>query len=171
VGTTIFQLKDQTSVKYKPNLPAFLRRAQELTDLLYGKDGSRLGITVSMRIRASAPYTKLTFESGGRKLTYFNARERWEDFPWPGRGAVFHTFLGANEGQYGYLDGEWALFHLMDDAKLTVSSEGEDYLAAVWNPSSGAPAIRADLKPAALLRAFRGVEVPHSVVAGASGCR
>ncbi len=170
-GTTIYRLKDQTSVKYKPNLPAFLKRAQELTDLLYGKDGSHLGITVSMRIRASAPYTKLTFESGGRKLTYFNARERWEDFPWPARGAVFHTFLGANEGQYGYLDGEWGLFHLLDEAKLTVSSEGEEYLAAVWNPSSGAPAIRADLKPAALLHAFRGIEVPHSIVAGSSGCR
>jgi type VI secretion system protein ImpL len=169
-GTTIYQLKDQTSVKYKPALPAFLRRAQELTDLLYGKDGSRLGITVSMRIRASAPYTKLTFESGGRKLTYFNARERWEDFPWPGRGAVFHTFLGANEGQYGYLDGEWGLFHLLDQAKLTVASEGEDYLAAVWSPSSGAPAIRADVKPAALLHAFRGIEVPHSVVVGSAGC-
>ena len=170
-GTTIFRLKDQTHVQFKANLPAFLRRAQELTDLLYGKDGNRLGINVSMRIRASAPYTKLTFESGGRKLTYFNARERWEDFPWPGRGAVFHTFLGANEGQYGYLDGEWALFHLMDDAKLTVNSEGEEYLVAVWNPSSGAPAIRADLKPAALLHAFRGIDVPHSVVAGSSGCR
>ncbi len=170
-GTTIYQLKDQTSVKYKASLPAFLKRAQELTDLLYGKEGSHLGINVSMRIRASAPYTKLTFESGGRKLTYFNARERWEDFPWPGRGAVFHTFLGANEGQYGYLDGEWGLFHLLDDAKLTVSSEGEEYLSAVWSPTSGAPAIRADLKPTALLHAFRGIEVPHGIVAGTSGCR
>jgi len=59
----------------------------------------------------------------------------------------------------------------MDDAKLTVNSEGEEYLVAVWNPSSGAPAIRADLKPAALLHAFRGIDVPHSVVAGSSGCR
>ncbi|HVT06169.1 MAG TPA: type VI secretion protein IcmF/TssM N-terminal domain-containing protein, partial [Polyangia bacterium] len=169
-GTTIFQLKDQTTVKYKASLPAFLKRAQELTDLLYGKDGSRLGITVGMRIRASAPYTKLTFESGGRKLTYFNARERWEEFPWPGRGAVFHTFLGANEGQYGFIDGEWGLFHLLDEAKLTVSSDGEEYLSAVWSPASGAPSIRADVKPAALLHAFRGIEIPRGIVAGSSGC-
>jgi type VI secretion system protein ImpL len=169
-GTTIYKLKDQTAVKYKATLPAFLKRAQELTDLLYGKDGTRLGITVGMRIRASAPYTKVAFESGGRKLTYFNARERWEEFPWPGRGAVFHTFLGPNEGQYGFIDGEWGLFHLLDDAKLTVSSDGEEYLSAVWSPASGAPSIRADLKPAALLHAFRGIEIPRGIVAGSNGC-
>jgi len=169
-GTAIYNLKDQTSVKYKPNLPAFLRRAQELTDLLYGKEGSHLAITASMRLRASAPYTKLVFESGSRKLTYFNTKERWEDFTWPARGAVFRTFLGANEGQYGYPEGEWALFQLLDDAKLTVSSDGDEYLAAVWNPRSGAPAIHADIKPTALLHAFRGIEVPHSIVQGSAGC-
>ncbi|MFL5307334.1 MAG: ImcF-related family protein, partial [Polyangia bacterium] len=169
-GTTIFRLKDQTTVKYKASLPGFLKRAQELTDLLYGKDGTRLGITVGMRIRASAPYTKLTFESGGRKLTYFNARERWEEFPWPGRGAVFHTFLGANEGQYGFIDGEWGLFHLLDQAKLTVSSDGEEYLSAIWSPASGAPSIRADVKPTALVHAFRGIEIPRGIIAGSSGC-
>jgi type VI secretion system protein ImpL len=170
-GTPIYTLKDQTSVKYKPNLPAFLRRAQELTDLLYGKDGSRLGLTVSVRLRASAPYTKLVFESGGRKITYFNTKERWEDLSWPGRAAVFRTFLGANEGQYGYPEGEWALFQLLDDAKLTGTQEGGDeYLSALWTPRSGAPPIHADIKPPALLHAFKGIEVPHSIVQGSSGC-
>jgi len=169
-GTAIFNLKDQTSVKFKPNLPAFLRRAQELNDLLYGKEGAHLGITASMRLRASAPYTKLVFESGTRKLTYFNTKERWDDFTWPARGAVFRTFLGANEGQYGYPEGEWALFQLLDDAKLTVSSDGDEYLAAVWTPRSGAPPIHADIKPTSLLHAFRGIEVPHSIVVGSSGC-
>jgi type VI secretion system protein ImpL len=170
-GTAIYNLKEGTSLKYKPSLPAFLRRAQELTDLLYGKDGSHLGITVSMRIRASAPYTKLVFESGSRKLTYINTKERWEDLTWPARGAIFRTFLGANEGQYGYPEGEWALFQLLDDAKLPVaSSEGDEYLAAIWSPRSGAPPIHADIKPIALLHAFRGIEVPHSIIQGSSGC-
>jgi type VI secretion system protein ImpL len=169
-GTDIFHLKDQPSVRYKPSLGVFLKRAQELTDLLYGKDGSKLGLTFSMRIRASAPYTKLTFESGGRKLTYFNAKERWEDLSWPGRGAVFRTFQNANEGQLGYPDGEWALFHLLDDGKLVSASEGDEYLAGTWTPPNGGPLVRADVKPASLLHAFRGIEIPRGVVNGSSGC-
>jgi type VI secretion system protein ImpL len=171
VGTDIFHLKDQPSVKYKPGLSVFLKRAQDLTDLLYAKDGAKLGTTVSVRIRASAPYTKIIFESAGRKLTYFNTKERWEDVVWPGGGAVFRTFQNANEAQLGYPEGEWALFRLLDDGKLAPSSDGEEYLAGTWTPSGGGPAVHADLKPATLLHAFRGIEIPRGIVAGSSGCK
>jgi hypothetical protein len=90
---------------------------------------------------------------------------------WPGGGAVFRTFQNANESQLGYPDGEWALFHLLDDGKLTPSSDGEEYLAGTWTPPGGGPAVHADLKPAALLHAFRGIEIPRGIVAGSSGCR
>jgi type VI secretion system protein ImpL len=170
-GTDLFHLKDQPSVRYKPGLALFLKRAQDLTDLLYAKDGAKLGTVVSVRIRASAPYTKIIFESGGRKLTYFNTKERWEDVVWPGGGAVFRTFQNANEAQLGYPEGEWALFHLLDDGKLTPASEGEEYLTGAWTPPAGGPVIHADVKPAALLHAFRGLEIPRGIVNGASGCR
>jgi type VI secretion system protein ImpL len=170
-GTDIFHLKDAPSVSYKPNLALFLKRAQDLTDLLYAKDGAKLGTTVSVRIRASAPYTKIIFESADRKLTYFNTKERWEEVVWPRNGAVFRTFQNANEAQLGYPEGEWALFHLIDDGKLTPASEGEEYLSGSWTPPGGGPAVHADLKPASLLHAFRGIEVPRAIVAGASGCR
>jgi type VI secretion system protein ImpL len=169
-GTTVFHTKDQTSVKYKPVLPVFLKRAQELTDLLYAKDPSKLGVTVSIRLRPSAPYTKIVFEMGGKKVTYFNTKERWEDLVWPARGALFHFFQKSAEGELGYTDGEWALFHFLENGKLTTTSEGDDYLAGTWTPPLGEGVIRADVKPAALLRAFRGLEVPRGIVAGASGC-
>ena len=169
-GTTVFHVKDQPSVKYKPNLTAFLKRAQEVTDLLYGKDPGKLGIQLSIRIRPSAPYTKIVFESGGHRVTYFNARERWEDLTWPASGALFRYFQKSGEGELGYTDGEWALFRLIEDGKVVSSSEGEEYLAGAWTPPLGEGAIRADLKPAGLLRAFHGLEVPRAIVGGASGC-
>jgi type VI secretion system protein ImpL len=171
VGTDIFHLKDQPSVKYKPGLPLFLKRAQDLTDLLYAKDGAKLGTTVSLRIRASAPYTKIIFESGGRKMTYFNTKERWEEMLWPAGGAVFRTFQNANEAQLGYPEGEWAFFHLLDDGKLAPASDGEEYLAGAWTPPTGGAAVHADVKPASLWHAFRGLEIPRGIVNGASGCR
>jgi type VI secretion system protein ImpL len=171
-GTDIFHLKDQPSVHYKPGLAVFLKRAQDLTDLLYAKDGAKLGTTISVRMRASAPYTKIIFESAGRKLTYFNTKERWEEIAWPGGGAVFRTFQNANESApLGYPEGEWAFFHLLDDGKLVPSSDGEDYLAGTWIPANGGPAVHADLKPSALLHAFRGLEIPRGIVGGSSGCK
>jgi len=170
-GTDIFHLKDAPSVKYKPALALFLKRAQDLTDLLYARDGAKLGTTVSIRLRASAPYTKIIFETADRKLTYFNTKERWEDVVWPGNGAVFRTFQNANEAQLGYPDGAWALFHLIDDGKLTAASEGEEYLSGAWTPPGGGPAVHADLKPPSLLHAFRGIEVPRGIVSGGSGCK
>jgi type VI secretion system protein ImpL len=170
-GTTVFTLKDQASVKYKPNLIVFLKRAQELTDLLYAKEPGKINVAVSMRLRASAPYTKITFESSGRKLTYFNTKERWEDVPWPGQGALFRLFLKAGDSEYGQPEGEWALFHLLDQGKLTSASEGEEYLAGTWTPPDQPGAIHADIKPANLPRAFRGIEIPRGIIGGATGCR
>ncbi|HEX3696108.1 MAG TPA: type VI secretion system membrane subunit TssM [Polyangia bacterium] len=169
-GTTVFHVKDQPSVKYKPALVAFLKHAQELTDLLYAKDPGKLGLTVSIRIRPSAPYTKIVFDSGGRKVTYFNTKERWDEVVWPARGALFHFFQKSGDGEIGYTDGEWALFHLLEAGKLSTSSDGEEYLAGTWAPPVGDGLIRADIKPAVLLRAFRGFDIPHSIVQGAGGC-
>ena len=170
-GTTVFHVKEQPSVTYRPGLPIFLKRAQELTDLLYGKEGGKLGVNVSIRIRASAPYTRIVFEMGGKKITYFNAKERWEDLAWPARGALFHFYQKSGEGELGYTDGEWALFRFLENGKFTTSSDGEDYVAGVWTPPLGEGVIRADVKPAALLRAFHGLEFPHAIVSGASSCR
>jgi type VI secretion system protein ImpL len=169
-GTTVFHVKDQASVRYKPNLPVFLKRAQELTDLLYSRDPAKLGVAVSVRIRPSAPYTKIVFEMGGRKVTYFNTKERWEDLVWPARGALFHFYQKSGEGELGYTDGDWALFHFLENGKFTTTSDGEDYLVGTWLPPLAEGAIRADVKPAALLRAFRGLEIPRSIVVGAGGC-
>jgi len=111
------------------------------------------------------------FEMGGKKVTYFNTKERWEDLTWPGRGALFHFYQRSGEGDIGFPDGEWALFRLLESGRLTPASEGEDYLAGTWMPPIASDGvIRADVKPAGLVRAFRGLEIPRSIVAGAGGC-
>jgi type VI secretion system protein ImpL len=174
-NTTVFHLKDQAGVKYKPNLLAFLKRAQELTDLLYGRDPSKLGVAAAMRIRPSPPYARIIFESGGKRISFINATERWEDISWPSRGALFRLMQKSSadgrsiEGQIGYADGEWALFQLLERGKLTPMSEGDEYLAGAWPDGIGAT-IHADVKPVGLLRTFRGLDVPRGVVSGAAGC-
>jgi type VI secretion system protein ImpL len=169
-GTSLFHVREGVNVKYRPGLLTFLKRSQELTDLLYSKDPAKVGIAMAIRLRSSAPYTKIVFESGGRKVTYINTKERWDDLVWPARGALFRFYQKSSEGEMGYTDGEWALFHLIEDGRVASASDGEEYLTGTWNPPLGEGAIRADLKPAGMLRAFRGLDLPRAVVGGASGC-
>jgi type VI secretion system protein ImpL len=169
-GTTLFQPKEGARIQYKPNLYAFLKRAQELTDLLFAKEPGKVGIPLGVRIRPSAPYTKIVFETAAKKIEYFNTKERWQDLGWPARGALFRFYQKSGEGELGYTDGEWALFHLVEDGRVTTASDGEEYLAGAWSPPLGEGTIRADLKPAGLLRAFRGLEMPRGIVVGTSGC-
>jgi type VI protein secretion system component VasK len=171
-GTTLFQFKDQTSVKYRPALLGFLKRAQELTDVLYGKDPTKPSVASAIRLHPSAPYAKIIFESGGRKVTYFNTKERWDDLVWPARGALLRMVQKSGEtDELGFPDGEWALFRLMENGKPSVVSEGgEDFLSASWTTPLRDAVVRADFKPSGLLRAFRAIDVPRVVVAGASGC-
>jgi hypothetical protein len=44
-------------------------------------------------------------------------------------------------------------------------------VAGTWLPPLGEGAIRADVKPAGLLRAFRGLDIPRGIINGSSGCR
>jgi len=83
---------------------------------------------------------------------------------------LFHFYQKSGEGELGYTDGEWALFRFLENGKFTTSNEGEDYVAGTWTPPLGDGVIHADVKPAALLRAFHGLEFPRSIVAGGGSC-
>jgi type VI secretion system protein ImpL len=168
-GTTLFRLKDDASVKYTTRLLAFLKRAQELTDFLFARDAGKIGIGYSIRIRPSAPYQRIVFDSG-KKVTYINTRERWEELLWPARGAIFYLTDKMGTTDKGHTEGEWGLFHLLDDAKIERASDVEDHLRATWVVPLVETRVNADFKPVSLLKPFRAFEVPRAVVAGARGC-
>jgi type VI secretion system protein ImpL len=171
-GTTLFRFKEDTSIKYKPTLLVFLKRAQELSDLLYGRDPAKLGVAASIRLHPSAPYAKIVLEAGGKKVTYFNTKERWDDLVWPSRGALLRLYQKSGESdELGYPDGEWALHHLIENGKPTVGTDaGEEVLTSSWATPLHDATVRADFKPANLLRAFRAIDVPRAIVNGVSGC-
>lgn len=169
-GTSVFRIKDEAAVKWKPNLAAFLKRAQEITDVLFAKDPSKLGVNAWVRLRGSPPFAKVELVAGERKVTYFNAKERWEPFAWPANGAFFYLYDKNGKQTLGPEEGELAFLHLLDAGKITLVSEGEDYLSGSWETALGDAHVNADFRPAALNHLFRGFSVPESVVAGAGGC-
>jgi type VI protein secretion system component VasK len=168
-GTTVFRLKEEASIHYKQELLDFLKRAEEVTQFLF-KDGTKLGVNYSIRIRSSYPYQKVTFRTGPTAIVYFNSREGWRDVSWPARGASFDLTERAGTVNWGHVDVDWGLFHLLDDArKVERTSDAEDYLRVQWVTDIGGQ-INADFKPMTLYKPFHGLKAPHSVVPGTTPC-
>jgi type VI secretion system protein ImpL len=168
-GSNVFRLKEEASIHYEPALLSFLRRASEITDFLF-KDPTKLQVNYAIRLRSSPPYQKILFQTGGKTVTYFNSREMWSDLVWPARGASFALTERSGSVQVGHSEVEWALFHLLDEAKIQRQSDSDDYLHASWTPDLGDGPVLADLKPSTLLKPFAGLTVPRSVVPGTRAC-
>jgi type VI secretion system protein ImpL len=170
VGTSIFRLKEGASVAYKPALLAFLKRAEEVSQVLFSKDPTKMSIPYSIRIHPTEGYTKIQYISGGRTINYINTIERWEDFTWPARGSNFILHHKAGQAERGFPGTDWGLFQLLDAAKVEQGTDSEDFLKASWPTPIGDGFVKADFKPITLWKLFRGLEMPKAIVNGARGC-
>jgi type VI secretion system protein ImpL len=168
-GTTIFRLKDGASVAYKPQLLAFLKRAEEVTQVLF-KDPTKLSVPYAVRIHPTEGYTRIQYQTGTKTINYINTRERWEDVMWPARGASFVLHNQKGGADKGFAGVDWGLFHLLDDAKIEKGSDTEEFLKASWPTPLGDGQVKVDFKPTSLWKPFKGLEMPRAVVAGARGC-
>jgi type VI secretion system protein ImpL len=180
VGTTsTFRFKEGAPVAYRDGILRFLRNAQNMTDMLFGRDPAKIGAGVSVRIHGTGP-SKIVFEMGKAKTAYINTTERFApEMPWPARGALFRLYErrnGQSEVESGSLEfgeSEWALFHMFDRGSMKPSSDGDDdFIAGTWAVPLSDKTVRADFKPRDLWGAFRGFEPPpRQIVAGATPCR
>jgi type VI protein secretion system component VasK len=168
-GTTLYRLKEGAGVAYKPALFAFLKKAEEITQLLF-RDPTKLSVPYAIRIHPTEGYSKIQYVSGGRTVTYINTKERWEDVMWPARGAGFTLYDQHGHADNGNQNVDWGLFHLLDDAKIERASDTEDFLKATWPTPLGDGQLRADFKPTTLWKPFRGFDMPRVIVNGARGC-
>jgi type VI protein secretion system component VasK len=170
-GTSTFRLREEATIKYRPELTEFLKRAWEITELLFKEGSGKMGINYAIRIRPSPPFQKIIFRSGQTSAVYFNAREAWHDVTWPARGAIFELTERAGTAYVGHTDVEWGLFHLLDEAnRLDRQADAEEYLHASWVTATGG-SVNADFKPATLARPFKRLVVPSLVVPGTAACR
>jgi type VI secretion system protein ImpL len=170
-GTTVFRPKEESSVRYRPDLIDFLEKAQRLTDALFaGKEPGKLYVPVRVRLKPSPPYVRITFKTGSKSVLYFNQKERWEEVGWPNAGAYLVSDFKGAQSETGFKNIEMGLFHLLDQGSVQRKSEDEDFLAAVFSPDDGQGKINADFQPAGLTKLFKGLTVPRAVVAGAKPC-
>ena len=171
-GTTLFHVRDGASVKYKPGLTVFLKRAQEITDLLFAKDPAKLGLTAQVRIRAVGALQQDRLRERRQEGHLLQRQGALGRHPLAGARRALSLLL--SEGRRGRARLHRRRVGAACTCSRTASSRrrrrAKSTWPGSWTPPLGDGVIHADVKPAALLRAFRGVEIPRSVVNGAGGC-
>jgi type VI secretion system protein ImpL len=161
-------------LRLNPQFLKAINQLGELADVLYTDGG--MGLSFELQGKPVRDIVNTTFVLNGEKHHYFNQREFWQRFNWPGRGdhpgvMLTWTSVKASERLYGDFAGTWGLIRLLEKAKVTTLDDGDsryrveitapDGLNLTWH-------LRTELGagPLALLK-LRGFKLPRQIFIGA----
>ncbi|MDU9393614.1 ImcF-related family protein [Pseudomonas sp. zfem002] len=114
-------------LRFDPKFIEAVNRLSHLADVLYTDGG--LGLSFELRGKPVRDIAETIFTLDGEKHHYFNQRERWQRFIWPGAGEhpgtrVTWTSVNAGTRLYGDYQGVWGLIRLLEQAKVTLLDDG-----------------------------------------------
>ncbi|MCJ8207138.1 ImcF-related family protein [Pseudomonas sp. RGM2987] len=161
-------------LRLNPRFLAAVNQLNELADVLYTDGG--LGLSFELRGKPLPNVVQSTFTLNGEKHHYFNQRERWQRFNWPGRSdypgvRLTWTGLVGEEQLFGDYAGTWGLIRLLEIARITPLDDSDSHFRMVIDAGDGANLtwhLRTELDagPLALLR-LRGFTLPRQIFLGA----
>ncbi|MDH4580427.1 type VI secretion protein VasK [Pseudomonas sp. BN415] len=157
-------------LRFNPEFLEAVNRLGTLADVLYTDGG--MGIAFDLRAKPVRDLVQTTLVVDGNALTYFNQRERWQRFQWPGTHDYPGTRLSwiharTGERLFGDYPGTWGLIRLLEQAHVTPLDDSEsryrlrldapDGLGLTWH-------LRSELGagPLALLQ-LRGFSLPTRI--------
>ncbi|MBV7545614.1 type VI secretion protein VasK [Pseudomonas sp. PDM26] len=157
-------------LRINPQFLAALNQLSHLADVLYTDGG--MGLSFELRGKPVRDVVQTTFVLNGKKHEYFNQKESWQRFSWPGFSDHPGTRLSwisvqANERLFGDYEGTWGLIRLLEQARVTalndtdsqyrVQLKAPDGLYLTWH-------LRTELGagPLALLK-LRGFKLPAQI--------
>ncbi|POF44428.1 type VI secretion protein VasK [Pseudomonas laurylsulfativorans] len=158
---------------FNPKFLAAINQLSHLADVLYTDGG--MGLSFELRGKPVRDVVQTTFILNGEKHEYFNQKERWQRFSWPGFSQHPGTRLLwisvlANERLYGDYEGTWGLIRLLEQAKITALNDTDSQYRVQLRAPDGLDLtwhLRTELGagPLALLK-LRGFELPAQIFLG-----
>ncbi|MBC3948668.1 ImcF-related family protein [Pseudomonas folii] len=157
-------------LRLNPKFLMAINQLSHLADVLYTDGG--MGLSFELSGKAARDVVQTTFILNGEKHEYFNQREKWQRFSWPGRGdypGASLSWISVKTGErlYGNYQGTWGLIRLLEQAQMTLLDDGEsryrmiikapDDLSLTWN-------LRTEMGagPLELLK-LRGFKLPKEI--------
>jgi type VI secretion system protein ImpL len=109
-------------LQFNPDFLAAINELSQLSDVLYAADG--LGVGFELQGKPVRDVVQTTFILNGARHQYFNQKESWQRFVWPGShdypgASLSWTSVHSGERLYGDFQGNWGLIRLLDDAHIT----------------------------------------------------
>ena len=157
-------------LRFNPQFLSAINQLSNLADVLYTDGG--MGLSFELQGKAVRDVVQTTFVLNGEKHHYFNQKERWQRFSWPGRSdypgvSLSWTSVHAGERLLGDYQGTWGLIRLLEKARVTPLDDGDSLYRMVLKAPDGIDLtwrLRTELDagPLTLLK-LRGFTLPSQI--------
>jgi len=132
--------RHKQALRINPAFLAAINQLSHLADVLYTDGG--MGLAFELRGKAVRDVVQTTFMLNGARHEYFNQKESWQRFAWPGStdypGARL-TWTSVHTGArlYGDFEGTWGLIRLLEKARITPLDDGDSRYRVVVEAPDG----------------------------------
>ncbi|MGY4495206.1 ImcF-related family protein [Pseudomonas sp. TE3610] len=169
-GRWVLNPRHPQDVRVNPQFLQAINQLSHLADVLYTDGG--MGRGFDLRAKPVRDVVQTTFILDGERQHYFNQKERWQRFRWPGRGdqpgtRLTWTSVHTGERLFGEYPGPWGLIRLLEQARVTALDDSGTQFRIVLTAPDGLPLtwhLRTELGagPLAALT-LRGFTLPREV--------
>ncbi len=163
-------------LRFNPQFLTAINQLSHLADVLFTDGG--LGLGFELRGKAVRDVVQTTFILNGEQHHYFNQKESWQRFNWPGHSdypgaSLSWTSVRTGERLFGDYQGTWGLIRLLEEARITALDDGDSRYRLVLKAPDGLGLtwhLRTELGagPMALLK-LRGFKLPQQIFLGEGG--
>lgn len=157
-------------LRFNPQFLTAINQLSHLADVLYTDGG--MGLSFELQGKAVRDVVQTSFILNGEKHHYFNQKESWQRFNWPGRSdypgaSLSWTSVHTGERLFGDYQGTWGLIRLLEKARITPLDDGDTRYRMVLKAADGLGLtwhLRTELGagPMALLK-LRGFTLPPQI--------
>ncbi|MDH4653356.1 MULTISPECIES: ImcF-related family protein [unclassified Pseudomonas] len=157
-------------LRFNPEFLKAVNQLADLADVLYTDGG--MGLAFELRAKPVRDVVQTTLTLDGERLDYFNQRESWQRFAWPGASdhpgaSLSWTSVKTGERLYGDYSGTWGVIRLLEHARVTALDDSETRYHMVLEAPDGLKLtwhLRTELGagPLALIQ-LRGFRMPTQI--------
>lgn len=132
--------RNSQGLRINPQFLAAINQLSHLADVLYTDGG--MGMSFEVRGKAVRDVVQTNFVLNGERHHYFNQKESWQRFGWPGTSdhpgaSLTWTSVSGGERLFGDYQGTWGLIRLLENAKITALDDGDSRYRMVLTAPDG----------------------------------
>lgn len=157
---------------FNSNMYNCLRRADEITDALWGTGGENPRVVFNINLKTVSPIvSEVVFELDGQRRTYRNEKEFWYQFAWPGEkatGAKIQVRGAGGLDEELSREGPWGIFRLFEAGTITAQKESDEVFTVTWQMTAPPVTVTMEVRPTRANHPFpssffRATNCPHSI--------